>query len=59
MRCWNTATPNQNLDNVIEQNFADVDFYSLDGNVGSNNTLLSGALPVDAQALVDASGPGN
>ncbi|HEX3698881.1 MAG TPA: right-handed parallel beta-helix repeat-containing protein [Polyangia bacterium] len=58
VRCWNTATPNQNLNNVIEQNFADVDFYSLDGNVGRNNTLVNGALPADAQAIADASGPG-
>ena len=55
VRCWNAATTNQNLDNVVEQNFADVDFYSLDG----SNTLLSGALPADAQMIVDASGPGN
>jgi len=34
-------------------------FYSLDGNVGRNNTLVTGALPADAQAIVDASGPGN
>ena len=58
VRCWNTATPNQNLNNVIEQNFADVDFYTLDGNVGRNNTLINGALPAAAQAIVDASGPG-
>ena len=59
VRCWNTATPNQNLGNVIEDNFADSNTYSLDGNVGSNNTLVSGAWPADAQTIINAAGPGN
>jgi hypothetical protein len=57
VRCWNTATPDQNLNNLIEQNFADKDFYSLGSNVGRNNTLVSGAWPADAQAIIDGSGP--
>ena len=58
VQCWNTATPNQNLNNLIEGNFADKDSYSLGSNVGRNNTLVTGPWPVEAQAIIDAAGPG-
>ena len=58
VRCWNTATPSQNVNNIVERNFADKNVYSLGGNAGRDNTVVSGAWPADAQAIIDASGPG-
>jgi hypothetical protein len=56
VQCWNTATPSQNLNNIIEQNFADKDSYSFGSNVGRNNVVVMGAWPAQAQTIVDAAG---